>query len=41
MLLAGLLGDQFGPKRTLLGALVLFGLAFLGCACSIAAVLVT
>jgi MFS family permease len=34
LLPAGLLGDRFGRKRMLLGALVLFGLASLGCAYS-------
>lgn len=32
LLPAGLLGDRFGPKRLLLGALLVFGLASLGCA---------
>ncbi|WP_410630426.1 DHA2 family efflux MFS transporter permease subunit [Amycolatopsis sp. cmx-4-83] len=32
LLPAGLLGDRFGPKKLLLGALVLFGLASLACA---------
>src|SRR3954467_1647730 len=32
LLPAGLLGDRFGPKKLLLGALALFGLASLGCA---------
>src|SRR5260370_11530469 len=34
LLPAGLLGDKLGRKRMLLGALVLFGLASLGCAYS-------
>src|SRR6184192_2710272 len=32
LLPAGLLGDRFGPKKLLLGALAVFGLASLGCA---------
>ena len=32
LLPAGLLGDRFGPKKLLLGALALFGLASLACA---------
>ena len=32
MLPAGLLGDRFGRKRVMLGALLLFGLASAGCA---------
>lgn len=32
LLPAGLLGDRFGPKRLMLGALVVFGLASLACA---------
>ena len=34
MLPAGLLGDRFGRKRVMLGALLLFGLASAGCALS-------
>ncbi len=34
MLPAGLLGDRFGRKRVMLGALLLFGLASAGCAIS-------
>ncbi|TNC22902.1 DHA2 family efflux MFS transporter permease subunit [Amycolatopsis alkalitolerans] len=34
LLPAGLLGDRFGPKRLLLGALALFGLASVACAYS-------
>ena len=34
MLPAGLLGDRFGRKRVMLGALLLFGLASAGCAVS-------
>ncbi|WP_236790694.1 DHA2 family efflux MFS transporter permease subunit [Amycolatopsis sp. GM8] len=34
LLPAGLLGDRFGPKRLLLGALTLFGLASVACAYS-------
>jgi DHA2 family multidrug resistance protein-like MFS transporter len=34
LLPAGLLGDRFGPKKLLLGALALFGLASVGCACA-------
>src|SRR5215475_15781311 len=34
MLPAGLLGDRFGRKRLLLGALVLFGIGSLACAYS-------
>ncbi|MFJ7211609.1 DHA2 family efflux MFS transporter permease subunit [Amycolatopsis sp. NPDC098790] len=34
LLPAGLLGDRFGPKKLLLGALALFGLASLACACA-------
>ena len=34
LLPAGLLGDRLGRKRMLLGALVLFGVASLGCAYS-------
>ncbi|SFW58351.1 DHA2 family efflux MFS transporter permease subunit [Amycolatopsis australiensis] len=34
LLPAGLLGDRCGPKKLLLGALSVFGLASLGCACA-------
>ncbi len=34
LLPAGLLGDRFGPKKLMLGALAVFGLASLGCAYS-------